>query len=71
MSYEVEWSRVYGVDKDPVREFLIYPVLLPELGDLTGSVVADFGCGNGGLLQRISGLPFAKGYGIDISAASE
>lgn len=65
--YEEEWERVYGKDKDPIRNLLLYPVLEKELASFRYGNIVDAGCGNGGLLARLSYLDFEKAVGIDIS----
>lgn len=65
--YEQEWEEVYGKEKDPVRNYLIYPALDQELEGFTPKYVVDAGCGNGGLLSRYKNIAFKKAKGIDLS----
>ncbi len=65
--YEEEWERVYGKDKDPIRNLLLYPVLENELASFNNGNLVDAGCGNGGFLSRFSYLNFGEAVGIDIS----
>ena len=67
--YEKEWGEVYGIDKDPVRRHLIYPLLLSKLSDLHDKTIVDLGCGNGGLFHHIRQLPFKRAIGLDQSDA--
>jgi SAM-dependent methyltransferase len=66
--YEAEWERAYGVDRDPIREHLIYPCLDEELRRLPATNIVDAGCGNGGLLKRFRSLSFKQAIGIDLSS---
>ncbi len=69
MSYEDQWQEHYGIDRDPVRENLIYPMLFDELGSLESESIIDLGCGNGGLIHRLSNLSFSSATGLDRSDA--
>ncbi len=66
--FEERWNEVYGVNKDPVREHLISPLLVRESGDLGGLRIADFGTGNGNLFHYLRDLHFLEGVGVDRSA---
>ncbi len=65
--YESEWQRVYGVDRDPIRQHIIYPFIDGVLEKLAPKNIVDVGCGNGGLLLRCSPLRFSQAIGIDSS----
>jgi len=67
MSYESEWQKVYGINRDPVREILIYPQLLYQMGELEKATLVDLGCGNGGLIHRLLDRSFHKAVGLDVS----
>ncbi len=58
---------MYGDDRDPVREVLVYPLIFAQIPDLSDAFVVDLGCGNGGLLHRILDRSFARAIGFDIS----
>ncbi len=65
--YESEWQRVYSVDKDPIRQHLIYPAIDTEILAANPRRLVDAGCGNGGLLWRYRSQPFAEAIGFDTS----
>jgi SAM-dependent methyltransferase len=66
--YESEWERVYGIDKDPIRRYLVYPALDREVDGLAPRRVVDAGCGNGGLLAHYRNIGFDLAIGFDTSS---
>lgn len=65
--YEKEWNQVYNIDKDPIRKYIIFPVLKEKMGDLNNSRILDAGCGNGSLINMLRDKRFSQAYGIDLS----
>jgi ubiquinone/menaquinone biosynthesis C-methylase UbiE len=65
--YEESWNKTYGVDRDPVRQHLIFPLLSDHSRDLSGKRILDAGCGNGNLLNCISEQKYQSAIGIDRS----
>jgi ubiquinone/menaquinone biosynthesis C-methylase UbiE len=65
--YESQWNDTYGLDRDPVRKYLIHPLLKAEAGDLQSKHILDAGSGNGNLLRLLSELNFAGAVGLDAS----
>ncbi len=63
----LKWDSVYGLDKDPIREFLVHPYLLEVSGNLRNKKILDIGCGNGNWIKKI--LPFGPTQvcGIEIN----
>lgn len=68
MSYEREWNEVYGLDRDPVRQLLIYPMLLEAAQPLGDTTILDLGCGNGSLFNAVIHTQAKRMVGIDLSA---
>jgi SAM-dependent methyltransferase len=52
------------VEHDPNRSLLLDPVMVAELGDVTGKEILDVGCGEGRFCRMLSDLG-AKTVGID------
>jgi ubiquinone/menaquinone biosynthesis C-methylase UbiE len=67
VGYEKEWNISYGLDKDPVRMKLIYPWLDRNIGDLSGKIILDAGCGNGTLASHLKDRKFKSLVGMDKS----
>lgn len=65
--YEDEWSKVYGHDRDPVRNHLVYPLIDAWLDRWAPQTWIDAGCGNGGLIAHAQDRAFVKAYGLDLS----
>ncbi len=65
--YENQWNETYGLDKDPVRKYLIYPLIHEQSGDLSGKHVLDAGSGNGNLFNYLAGHNYQEAIGIDQS----
>jgi ubiquinone/menaquinone biosynthesis C-methylase UbiE len=65
--YESQWNETYGLDKDPVRKYLIYPLIDEQSGDLSGKRILDAGSGNGGLLNYFADRNYGEAVGIDKS----
>lgn len=42
------------IESDPIRNFLHYPSVIKELGELEGKQVLDIGCGDGLFDRRIA-----------------
>jgi ubiquinone/menaquinone biosynthesis C-methylase UbiE len=67
--YEKEWQEQYGHNRDPIREYVIYPLLKNEIGDLNGVSLLDLGSGNGWLIKKIADYNFSKAVCLDKSSA--
>jgi ubiquinone/menaquinone biosynthesis C-methylase UbiE len=67
MGYENKWNDAYGIDKDPIRKYLIYPFIRDLDYSFADKVILDLGCGNGNLIYSMLDQPFKKAIGIDIS----
>lgn len=65
--YENQWNETYGLDKDPVRKYLIYPLITEQSGDLSGQSILDAGSGNGNLLNYLATHNYAEAVGVDKS----
>lgn len=65
--YESQWNETYGLDKDPVRKYLIYPLLDRQSGDLSGKRILDAGSGNGNLFNYLAARGYEEAIGIDQS----
>ena len=66
----LEWSRTissYFEAEDVTNEQINFPALMHAVGDVTGKIVLDFGCGNGRFTSRLEPLGAAKVIGVDIS----
>jgi ubiquinone/menaquinone biosynthesis C-methylase UbiE len=68
INYEEQWQQAFGIDNEPVRKHLFYPLLDEKSGNLSGKNILDAGCGNGNLLHHLSLHDFAKGFGVDKSS---
>ena len=55
------------IETDPIRNFLHYPSVLRELGDLRGKRVLDIGCGDGLFSRMLAKEHGARVVGYDIS----
>ena len=69
MNYATHWNEVYGLDKDPVRRHVIYPMLDEWAGDLSGLRLLDLGGGNGALLHHFKHQTFEAAALVDIDEA--
>ena len=66
MNYTAQWNEVYGLDKDPVRKHVIYPLLDEWAGDLSGLSLLDLGGGNGALLHHFRDQAYKDAALVDI-----
>jgi ubiquinone/menaquinone biosynthesis C-methylase UbiE len=65
-SYAEIWNRTYGLEKDPVRMYLLFPRLIKLSGNLRNKTILDAGCGNGSLINQLIKKGPKKIVGIDI-----
>jgi len=65
--YESQWNETYGLDKDPVRKYLIYPLIDDQSGELSDKRILDAGSGNGNLLSYLASRSYKSAIGIDKS----
>jgi 2-polyprenyl-3-methyl-5-hydroxy-6-metoxy-1,4-benzoquinol methylase len=59
------WRRFFGAN-DPSRKYLLDPIILQIVGDVSGKRVLDAGCGEGYLSRKLAKLG-AKVTGVEIS----
>lgn len=57
----------YFEAEDVTNEQANFPALMRVVGNITGKVVLDFGCGNGRFTNRLESLKAEKVIGVDIS----
>ncbi len=55
------------IESDPIRNFLHYPTVEDELGDIRGKRILDIGCGDGLFSRRLAKERGAHVVGYDIS----
>ncbi|MCL5430361.1 MAG: class I SAM-dependent methyltransferase [Candidatus Marsarchaeota archaeon] len=67
-SWQEKWNATYGLNKDPNRELLLFPLLLNISKPIKGKLIADLGCGNGSLVVKLLRYAPKKIYGIDFSS---
>ena len=63
------FDQANGRDGLPVRQVLVDPTLMEMLGNVTGKIILDGGCGNGYLTEKMAELEPAKVIGVDFSPA--
>ena len=61
------WNKVYGINKDPIREYLLVNEILRLNKDFKNKVILDAGCGNGWLFTKLLKKKPKKMVGMDIS----
>jgi ubiquinone/menaquinone biosynthesis C-methylase UbiE len=64
-TWQQQWNVVYGVNKDPNREFLLFPLLLKTSLPIKGKSIIDLGCGNGSLIVKLLKYKPKEIYGLD------
>jgi ubiquinone/menaquinone biosynthesis C-methylase UbiE len=67
LSWQKEWNTIYGLNKDPNREFLLFPILLKLSKPFRNKLIVDLGCGNGSLISKLLKYKPKRVYGIDFS----
>ena len=67
--YSKSWNETYGLNKDPVRQNLIFPLIKERVIRLNHTFIADLGCGNGSMIRNLLEVDFNKLHGIDINTA--
>ncbi len=55
------------IETDPIRQFLHYPNVIKELGEVSGQHILDIGCGDGLFDRKLAKEFGAKIVGYDIS----
>lgn len=67
--YSKSWNDTYGVAKDPVRNYMIFPLFAERVSQFRHEFVADLGCGNGSMIRNLAHLDFVSCLGLDRNRA--
>lgn len=66
--YSVSWNKTYGIDKDPIRKYLLFPKIKSVYASVRPRRIVDLGCGNGNLAVLFKDENFVEYVGIDENA---
>lgn len=61
-----KWNEVYGLTKDPVRECILFPLMIKK-ENVADKTILDAGCGNGSLILKLLEHSPKEILGIDKS----
>ena len=63
--YSSSWNTTYGIDKDPVRKHLVFPLFRNRVQRFSHRHIADLGCGNGSMIHNIIDFEFDELIALD------
>lgn len=67
LDYSGSWKETYGIDKDPIRNHIIFPLIKERVLQLRHEYIADIGCGNGNAIANIIDVDFTHCVAIDVN----
>jgi ubiquinone/menaquinone biosynthesis C-methylase UbiE len=65
--YSSAWAKAYGIDNDPVRQHIVFPLFRERVGRAEPRAIADLGCGNGSMISNLIQIPFETLVAIDMN----